>query len=189
MTITISTLNTRSIRYPDRRRTVLGHITNNPADIYLLQECGIPYKEMDGLLEEEWTLGSSFWSGSNISRADGVGILMTNPFFRTKNIRVVESGRILVLDIEIRGSPLRIINVYGPTNVAERVSLYQKLRSLLLVYTPVLVGGDFNCALRDEDRSKPRRDRSTRELQSIIDDFSLIDAGGSTPPTPTWVSS
>ncbi|KAJ8000407.1 hypothetical protein DPEC_G00204500 [Dallia pectoralis] len=135
MSVTISTLNTRSIRYPDRRRTVLGHLTTKPADIFLLQECGIPYKEMDGLLEEGWTLGSSFWSGSNIA------ILMTNPYIRPKASCVVESGRILVLDLEIQGSPLRVINVYGPTNVAERVSLYRKLRSLLLVSTPVLVGG------------------------------------------------
>ncbi|KAJ8001265.1 hypothetical protein DPEC_G00192530 [Dallia pectoralis] len=181
--VTISTLNTRNIRYPDRRRTVLGHLTTKPADIFLLQECGIPYKE------EGWTLGSSFWSGSNIARADGVGILMTNPYIRPKASRVVESTRILVLDLEIQGSPLRVINVYGPTNVRERVSLYRKLRSLLLVSTPVLVGGDFNCALRDEDHSKPRRDRSSKELQAIIDDFSLTDVGGSTPPTPTWVSS
>ncbi|KAJ7995658.1 hypothetical protein DPEC_G00246860 [Dallia pectoralis] len=144
---------------------------------------------MDGLLEEGWTLGSSFWSGSNIARADGVGILMTNLYIRPKASRVVESGRILVLDLEIQGSPLRVINVYGPTNVPERVSLYRKLRFLLLVSTPVLVGGDFNCALRDEDRSKPGRDRSSNELQAIIDDFSLTDVGGSTPPTPTWVSS
>ncbi|KAJ7999905.1 hypothetical protein DPEC_G00199260 [Dallia pectoralis] len=137
MSVTISTLNTRSIRYPDRRRTVLGHLTTKPADIFLLQECGIPYKEMDGLLEEGWTLGSSFWSGSNIARADGVGILMTNPY---------------------------ILSAPGG-------------------------GGDFNCALRDEDRSKQRRDRSSKELQAIIDDFSLTDVGGSIPPTPTWVSS
>ncbi|KAJ8015985.1 hypothetical protein DPEC_G00002400 [Dallia pectoralis] len=182
MSVTISTLNTRSIRYPDRGRTVLGHLTTKPADIFLLQDCGIPYKEMDGLLEEGWTLGSSFWSGSNIARADGVGILMTNPYIRPKASRVVESGRILVLDLEIQGSPLRVINVYGPTNVPERVSLYRKLRSLLLVSTPVLVGGDFNCALRDENRSKPSRDRSSKELQAIIDDFSLTDVGGSTPP-------
>ncbi|KAJ8014633.1 hypothetical protein DPEC_G00017660 [Dallia pectoralis] len=141
MSVTISTLNTRSIRYPDRRRTVLGHITTKPAYIFLLQECGIPYKEMDGLMEEEWTLGSSFWSGTNIAREDGVGILMTNPYIRPKSSRVVESGRILVLDMEIQGSPLRVVNVYGPTNVAERVSLFRKLRSLLLVSTPVLVGG------------------------------------------------
>ncbi|KAJ7988604.1 hypothetical protein DPEC_G00325270 [Dallia pectoralis] len=99
--VTISSLNTRSIRYPDRRRTVLGHLTTKPADIFLLQECGIPYKEMDGLLG--WTLGSSLWSGSNIARADGVGILMTNPYIRPKASRVVESGRILVLDLEIQG--------------------------------------------------------------------------------------
>ena len=55
--------------------------------------------------------------------------------------------------------------------------------------TPTPVGGDFNCTLRDEDRSKPRRDRSTTTLQAIINDFSLVDVGGTSPPTHTWVRS
>ncbi|KAJ7993924.1 hypothetical protein DPEC_G00259730 [Dallia pectoralis] len=144
---------------------------------------------MDGLLEEEWTLGSSFWYGSNIARADGAGILMTNPYIRPKASRIVESGRILVLDLEIQGSPLRVINVYGPTNVPESLPMPEAQVSPPRLDASPGGGGDFNCALRDEDRSKPRRDRSSKELQAIIDDFSLTDVGGSTPPTPTWVSS
>jgi len=173
----------------EKRATVFRHLSTQPADIYLLQECAIPYKEMDALLEGEWTRGDSLWSGSNTARADGVGMLVANPFLRRTSHRVVESGRILVVDLEVRGSPLRVINIYGPTNVAERVSLYAKLRPLLMTPMPVVVGGDFNCALRDEDRSKPRKDRSTTALQDIINDFSLVDVGGTSPPTHTWVRS
>ena len=94
----------------------------------------------------------------------------------------MESGRILVTILEAGGSPLRVINVYGPTNVAERVSLFTKLTPLLQCTIPVFVGGDFNWALRDEDRSKPRRDRSGTLLRSPIEDFSICDAGGASPP-------
>lgn len=74
-----------------------------------------------------------------------------------KSNRLVDSGRILVLDLEIQSSPLMVINVYGPTNVAERESLFKQLQSLLLI--------SHTSALRDNERSRPRRDRSTQELQ------------------------
>ncbi|XP_035288230.1 uncharacterized protein LOC118235201 isoform X2 [Anguilla anguilla] len=53
----------------------------------------------------------------------------------------------------------------------------------------VVMGEDFNCTLRDEDRSKPRKDRSSDELRSILGDFFLHDAGGASPPQHTWMSS
>ena len=140
------------------------------------EKCGIPFRELDGALRGEWKLGDSLWSGSNITRADGVSTLIKNPFVQTTSHRIVESGRILVTNLEVGGSPLRVINVYGPTNVAERVT---KLAPLLHCTMPIIVGGDFNCALRDEDRSKPRRDRSST-LQSLIEDF--CNAGGALPP-------
>ena len=131
-------------------------------------------------------MGDSLWSGSNIARADGVGTLIKNPFVKITSHSIVESGRILVTDLEAGGSPLRVINVYGPTSVAERVSLFTKLAPLLQCTMPVVVGGDSNCVLRDEDRSKPRRDRAGTLLRSLIEDFSLCDAGGASPP-PTHV--
>ena len=78
--LTITTLNTRSIKQPDKRHTVLYILSRLPSDVVLLQECGIPFRELDGALGEEWRLGDSLWSGSNIARADGVGALIKNPF-------------------------------------------------------------------------------------------------------------
>ena len=102
MTITITSLNTRSMLRLEKRATVFRHLSTQPADIYLLQECAIPYKEMDALLEGEWTRGDSLWSGSNTARADGVGMLVANPFLRQTSHRVVESGRILARSEERR---------------------------------------------------------------------------------------
>ena len=80
-----------------------------------------------------------------------------------------------------------MINVYGPTSMAERVSLFTK--PLLQCTMPIVVGGDFVCALRDDDHNKPRWDRSGTLLRSLIEDFSLCDAGGASPPQHTYVSS
>ncbi|KAJ8257373.1 hypothetical protein GJAV_G00184910 [Gymnothorax javanicus] len=188
-TLVITSLNTRSIKETSKRHSVFSVLQQFPSDVILLQECGIPYRTMDGVLGEEWRRGDSLWSGSNLARADGVGTLTQNPFIKITGSKIIESGRILVTDISVGDSPLRLVNVYGPTNVAERVALFGKIRSIFRCTMPVVVGGDFNCALREVDRSRPRRDRSSEELRSLIEDFSLHDAGGATPPQHTWVSS
>ena len=179
--LTITTLNTRSIKHQNKRFTVFSILSQLPLDVVLLQECGILFRELDGALRGEWRLGDSLWSSSNIARADGVGTLIKNPFARTTSYSIVESGRILIINLEVGSSPLRIINVYGPTSVAEIVSLFTKLAPLLHCTILVIVGGDFNCALKDEDRSKPRRDCSSTLLQSLIEDSSLCEAGGVSP--------
>lgn len=89
----------------------------------------------------------SLWSGSNIARADGVDTLIKNPNVRITKSDIVESGRILVTNLDVVGSPLVVINVYGSTSVAERDSLFFKLRPFLTPKMPVVVRGDFNCAL------------------------------------------
>ncbi|MGH0122232.1 UNVERIFIED_CONTAM: hypothetical protein FKN15_017556 [Acipenser sinensis] len=58
------------------------------------------------------------------------------------------------------------------------------LRPLLLGNVPVIMSGDFNCALRDVDQSSPCNDRSSRVLSSVISDFSLCDAGKDLVPLP-----
>ncbi|KAJ7988603.1 hypothetical protein DPEC_G00325260 [Dallia pectoralis] len=71
----------------------------------------------------------------------------------------------------------------------ERLSFIRKLRPVLLGYLPVVVAGDFNCALRDVDRSRPRNDCSSRELIDIINEYQLQDLGRDLVPRYTWVSS
>ncbi|XP_034150716.1 uncharacterized protein LOC117594982 [Esox lucius] len=63
----------------------------------------------------------------------------------------------------------------------------QKLRPALLGNLPVIVAGDFNCALRDLDRSRPRNDGSSRELIAIINEHQLQDLGRDLVPRYTWM--
>lgn len=83
MTLHISTLNVRSVRSGVRAQTVLSFLKSFKSDVFLLQECALPflknYREW-----EKWPQGTSIWSGSNENRADGVAILINNPLVQVK---------------------------------------------------------------------------------------------------------
>ncbi|MGH0161727.1 UNVERIFIED_CONTAM: hypothetical protein FKN15_041551 [Acipenser sinensis] len=44
------------------------------------EECGIPSSSDYKDLKESWTLGDSFWSGSNVARANAIGQDLVPPF-------------------------------------------------------------------------------------------------------------
>ncbi|XP_066554865.1 uncharacterized protein LOC136744565 [Amia ocellicauda] len=189
MALIIISINVRSIAEVKKRTDVLNSLAGMKADIICLQECGIPFQKEYKDLRDTWTLGESFWSGSNVSRADGIAVLLKNPFIEVKAFKVIEAGRLASLDFKYKGAVLRLVNVYAPTSQRERVLFLPQLRPLLIGTLPVIISGDFNCALRDVDRSKPRNDRSSRDLAAFVEDFELCDAGRDLVPLFTWVSS
>ena len=76
MTLTIKTINVRSVRAKTRAQSILSLLSTLSADIFLLQECSLPFLKEYTRWEQMWTPGPSIWSGSNFNRADGVGILI-----------------------------------------------------------------------------------------------------------------
>lgn len=188
-TLTVTTVNVRSIQDHKKRADVFSHISSLKSDIICIQECNLPHQQHYTELQQEWRFGGSVWSGSNIARADGVAILLRNPNIKIISTSTPVPGRLITATLKVNNSIVKIINVYAPTNQQERLTFFSKLRPVLLGNLPVVVAGDFNCALREEDRSRPRNDRSSRELASIIDEFALTDAGRDLVPHYTWVSS
>ncbi len=93
MALTISTLNVRSVKSKIRAQSVLAFLKSFKSDVFLLQECGLPfllnYREWEELL----TPRLSIWSGSNFNKNDGVAILINNPNILVKGSTVVRDGR------------------------------------------------------------------------------------------------
>ncbi|OWZ11154.1 reverse transcriptase [Phytophthora megakarya] len=97
------------------------------------------------------------WSPSTDRRA-GVGILfhpqsrLTHP---TAVFAEFWSPHFMAVKCSLEEDPVLLINIYAPTNRADREALFLSLASLdLPPDTKVFVGGDFNCTLYgDIDRS------------------------------------
>lgn len=91
MVLTFSTLNVRSVKSRVRAQTILSFLSNFKSDVFLLQECALPFLNHYRAWEDKWP-HKSIWSGSNLNKNDGVAILIKNPSILVKASTVVTDG-------------------------------------------------------------------------------------------------
>lgn len=194
-TLTIATLNVRSVRSPIRAQSILSFLSTFPADMFLLQECAIPFLKNYNKWAEEWPHGPSMWSGSNSNKADGVALLVKNPHVLVKGSTVVRDGRILLIKASFLGREFKVLNIYGHTEKNDRYDLFKEAQSHLLGRKPTILAGDFNCVINKEDRRGAgenfREDKTSFLLRDLVKDFKLTDAYKTMHPGKcgyTWFS-
>ncbi len=195
MTITISTLNVRSVWSQIRAQNILSFLSTFPSDIFLLQECSLPFLTNYKKCEDKWPHGPSIWSGSNTNKADGVAILIKNPQILVKGSTVVRDGRAVLLNLSFLGRGFNVLNIYGYPEKNDRYDLFKDMQFHLLGKMPLIFAGDFNCILQRKDRKGAaedfKEDKTTILLKNIIADFRLTDAFKSVHPNNvghTWFS-
>lgn len=127
MTLTISTINVRSMRSTLRAQNVLSLLETFKSDVFILQECALPFSKTYTKWEELWTKGPSIWSGSNYNKNEGVAILINNPNIGVKGNTVVKEGRALLSNLTFLDRCFNILNIYGSTGKNERYELLENL--------------------------------------------------------------
>jgi exonuclease III len=179
MALTISTINVRSVKSNIRAQSVLSFLKTFKSDVFLLQECGLPFLTNYRKWEEIWTPGHSIWSGSNFNKNDGVAILIKNPNILVKGSTVVRDGRAILANLTFLGKDFNILNVYGFTDKNNRYELLEDLQPHMLGRAPLVVAGDFNCVLTKKDRKRVgddfKVDKTSVLLQDLVRDFKLVD--------------
>ncbi|KAJ1169370.1 hypothetical protein NDU88_001263 [Pleurodeles waltl] len=100
------------------------------------------------------------------------------------SVTELEGGRALVVDGSWAGEPVRLINVYAPSDVGERRELFQRLRPQLVTSRTIMMGGDFNCILESGGRCGTRAkegwlDDGAKLLAEMVGEASLMDVIGS----------
>ena len=194
MTLTFSTINVRSVKSRVRAQSVLSFLSSFKSDVFLIQECGLPFLKQYKQWEEMWPQ-ASIWSGSNENKNDGVAILIKNPHVLVKGSTVVRSGRALLAHLTFMGQDFNLLNIYGFNEKNDRYDLLEDLQSHMLGRAPLVVGGDFNCILSRKDRKGAgedfRVDKASVLLQGICKDFKLQDCFKTMHPREdgfTWFS-
>ena len=114
VSLSIVSLNVRSMRSASRLRMVLAYLENLKADIIFLQECALPFRASYREWERRCPHGPSVWSGSNENRADGVAVLVHNKGVEVVGHTVVKPGRAALVSFCFGGVVFRAINVYAP---------------------------------------------------------------------------
>ena len=125
------------------------------------------------------------------ARSRGVSIL-----FNTKCNVVVENkhasndGRLLLLNVEIDGKCITLVNMYGHNTEKQRKDLFKKLEKWIKLHAKykenIIVAGDVNCCLREQDRSSDShlKDKSRTVLENVIQKCELKDAWASISSDP-----
>lgn len=195
MSLTITTVNVRSMKSSFRAQSILNVLDGVQSDIFLLQECGLPFKSSYYAWQSKWSHGPSVWSGSNDNKNDGVAILIKNPNIMVKGSTVLKCGRLLLAHLTFLDQEFNLLCVYGFNDKHERFNLFEEMQSHMLGRAPLIIAGDFNSVLARADRKGAgedfRVDKASVLLQRLCKDFKLRDCFKTLHPREegfTWFS-
>lgn len=118
-----------------------------------------------------------------VSHADGLSggcLLFLKMSFQLTELMVTTDlcGRFIMCDFRASDIMWRVICVYAPNDVNQRVIFFSHLRPYLICDRVVVLLGDFNCVCDEADRgpTKSRIDKSARLLLDITEESNIFDA-------------
>ncbi|CAH3168468.1 unnamed protein product, partial [Pocillopora meandrina] len=104
-----------------------------------------------------------------------------------------QGGVVTLISILIRsnGVDVNLVNIYAPTNLAERKIFFDSLHEFFIPSDAIIIGGDFNCY--DNVLDKFGGNISIhKEYESLKNDFALVDVWRNLHPGArefTWFNS
>ena len=133
---------------------------------------------MESVVKHDWG-GEVYLNGSR-SNARGVAILISKNFeYKVIKIEKDHEGNLLVMDLEIEDTKVRIINIYGPNT--DDVDFYRKVKSKVgdNEQDHLVICGDFNLTLNPNLDSQNylnlNNPRARLTVLDIIEEYGLAD--------------
>lgn len=179
MLLRLGTLNVRGFKNESKQRDVIHFARHQNIDILLLQETNL------SRAAEVYDLKRKFGVDGFFSLATrhfcGTGILILRKDLLHKHFFHQDyCGRILALDVKVKGTNIRVVSIYAPVKESEQIKFYESLNAYMTHSMPVVLGGDFNNVLDfDRDARSPKRASRamwhTRELKKLISNYNMTD--------------
>lgn len=178
--ITVATLNVRGLNMRKKQYQLQRLLLKEKPDFLAVQETK--------MAEEEQVASAlkPFLQSYEACVTHAVGLSGGCFLFLKKSLPLSElavttdtEGRFITCDFFMSAVHWRLICLYAPSTVKDRVSFFLGLRRFVDCDRTVVLLGDFNCVVRVTDRlpSKVQTDRSATVLDKLLADFDLIDAG------------
>ena len=175
--IKISSTNVRGRNDFQKRRDIFHYLRQQKFQIYCLQDTHFTESQQP-YISAEWggkVLYSSFSSNSR-----GVCILFNNDFeYKIKKSKQDTHGNFIVVDLEIEGKRLTLVNLYGPNE--DSPEFYIKLAEILEEYNndTYILCGDFNL-VQDQYLDKYNyvninNPKAKDYVLTMKEDFNLVD--------------
>ena len=146
--ITIASYNCRGLGDRFKRRDVFHYLKSKKFSIYCLQDVHWT-NEIEHLVKNEWGFKCFFNSYKSNSR--GVAIFFHNNLdFTVHGSLKDDNGNTLILDVELEGIRMNLVNIYGPN--ADSPEFYIKLMEMTTKLDNAfsIFCGDWNMILNPE---------------------------------------
>ena len=150
-TLSVATLNLNGARDGQKRLTLFDFIALKQITVMFVQETHCDVK-----CEVEWRKdwkGRIFFSHKT-SLSGGVAILFSKGFLPLScEVEEIVEGRLMMVKAVFEKHTMIFLNVYAPTNGAERILFFDKISEVLSDLDPealFFMGGDFNCTAEDK---------------------------------------
>ncbi len=174
----ITSLNVRGLNNDEKRRRLFIWLRDNKANIVFLQEtfCQKEYSKMENM---GWDIKHTL---TDSAHSRGVAIMFdTELNYKIRNIHRKNDGRVILINVSIEDRELTLCNIYAPNKPYLRNEFFKSLKLWIARYADnpddIILGGDFNCTLNQNDRSngKGDQDRSRNNLIKLLEGHNLID--------------
>ncbi|CAM2115314.1 unnamed protein product [Caretta caretta] len=160
-----------------RRSQVLSYLREGGYSVVVLQET-----HTDPTAEDSWRLewGDGVYFSHFTIRQPGVATLFS-PNLRPEVLGVTEAvpGHLLHLRVHMEGLMVNLVNIYAPTTSPKRPQFYQRVSDFLSTldfHECLVLGGDFNTTLEEQDRSGAELSPAAANiLREIVEHHSLVD--------------
>ncbi len=173
--------NARGLGNCQKRRTIFHWLKKIHNGIIFLQETHSS-TETENTWKKDWGGNIVFNHGTPQSR--GVAILFPRAVeYIVKSTEVDQNGRALLLDIDIEGENMVLVNIYAPTKDKEnkQIQFLSFLRTILLKYADksILLGGDLNTYLNTmldkKGGTNKELSRFAHGIHDLMEEYNLTD--------------
>ena len=123
-------LNVRGLNNNNKCYSVYNWLKNGKYDVCLIQETFCT-PSSNGQFQKGWP-GDMFHSFTNSSHSRGVCIMLNKCVdYNVLSVHADTKGRLVLLNLEVNGKELTIVNVYAPNIASERILFFKQVSKFI----------------------------------------------------------
>ena len=172
--------NCRGLNNHIKRRELFSWLKDQNLDVIFLQETFCT-KKLETQFKASWR-GEVLLSLSDSCHSRGVAILFReNMEHKILSKYASEDGRIILANVQIKDAIFSYVSVYAPNNEEAKINFINNLKNIISSHSSnmdnLIIGGDFNCCLSENDRYPPNKKQSKSDdaLKSFLKQCNLND--------------
>ena len=176
MSLNLATLNVRGQRDSSKSACLLGELSNLRVDVAEVQETHFICAADSRVLENDFNVFSAYGSRSSA----GVSWLVRRSLDADVDVVFAgDRGRLVVADVAVKSFKFRLVVVYAPNIVAEKIPFFCRLVPFLEDSKWLVLMGDWNAILDPKidkvGRGARRLGRRESSLVDLMTRHDLVD--------------